>query len=181
MMASLMTMILLPLLMTEAMVPKRFEVNSIANNPGIYYEPMTPVMMTSNTWKLTVTIDVQGIVDSHQTGWERLNTLLDTCIDLTKSQDNCKRALRIHSIKNLEEQSIKIQQHLKLLLREDEDLPSRKRREAPVLGFISRILGPIVGFTDYTEHEYLVKQVKDLYEDKSEIARVLNETTHILQ
>uniref|UniRef100_A0A6V7L4K0 Uncharacterized protein n=1 Tax=Bracon brevicornis TaxID=1563983 RepID=A0A6V7L4K0_9HYME len=42
----------------------KYEGRNLKNNPGIYYEPMSPVKMAVKTWKLTVTIDVQKTVDS---------------------------------------------------------------------------------------------------------------------
>uniref|UniRef100_A0A6V7L8B5 Envelope fusion protein n=1 Tax=Bracon brevicornis TaxID=1563983 RepID=A0A6V7L8B5_9HYME len=86
----------------------------------------------------------------------------------------------MHTLRNLELKASRAQNHLRALLGDEITVP-RSKRDAPVFGFISRILGPIVGFTDYTEHEYLVQEVKKLYEDEDTITNVLNDSTHILQ
>lgn len=164
------------------MVPiPSYRLDSLPNNPGIFYERMKPLMMTANTWKLTVTLDIQGIIDSHQDGWRRVDQLVNFCWNVTGSWEECKRAIQYSSIRDLENEAWKLREHLKYLLEEHQQYLYRRRREAPVFGFVSRILGPILGFTNYTEHEYLSKQVKDLYADKNEIVRVLNDSTHILQ
>uniref|UniRef100_A0A6V7L5G0 Uncharacterized protein n=1 Tax=Bracon brevicornis TaxID=1563983 RepID=A0A6V7L5G0_9HYME len=102
-------------------------------------------------------------------------------MNITNSYPTCSQALRFESIRTLEAKISKLQNHMKTLLREDVVERCYRRDSAPVFGFISRILGPIVGFTDYEEHEHLVGEVKKLYEDKDQLAKVLNDSTHLLQ
>uniref|UniRef100_A0A6V7M3F5 Uncharacterized protein n=1 Tax=Bracon brevicornis TaxID=1563983 RepID=A0A6V7M3F5_9HYME len=139
-------MLVLSMMQDYVLTEVKYEVRDLENNPGIYYEP---VKMALKTWKLT--IDVSDTVDS-QPDWAKLSTLQTYCMNITNSHPTCSQALRFEGIRTLEAEISKLQNHMKTLLREDVVERRYRRDTAPVFGFISRILGLIVGSTDYETH-----------------------------
>lgn len=182
------TELILILLMigTARTMLKRYVVEEIDRNPGIYYEHLNDVRFTRADWRIIVYVDITRL-DFNATGFKNtLQAIRKSCTDFPfLCQAFTQRITyvdnELNKVKEIYENLIDSINEVEPMDPTENQPPQTVHKRSAPLGFIGSLSKSLFGTLSESDGEYLTQQINKLFKGQTKLAQIAYEDTHIVQ
>ena len=184
------TWILIVIIFATPVIPTKYEIQPLGNNPGLFYAKVEPLRITSTYWRIVVYMDPQHLqahLQSKNISTD-INNVYSTCLDQSIEKD-CRSEVRVDLLNGKVKQIENNYEELKNMLTEIkqdtpevENLPpSMQKRRAPLLGFIRSIIGPVTGVMTSDDAEEYDNSINEVHDRQNNLSKLLRKQTHVVK
>lgn len=168
-----------------------YNLTTLKNNPGIYYEKLQDVKFSRSNWKILTFIDIQPFNFNGTHLHEEINRVNKSCQfeDSDHVQYMCTLItgrlrildVRVTTLTQIYDDLIDAMREVEPLTPSDATITNSIKKRQAAFGFIGSVSRTLFGTLTEDDGKFYDRQINQLFKGQVDLAKLSKEETHIIQ
>lgn len=157
-----------------------YQLQEMPDHPGLFYERLPDLKITTTTWKIISYIDIRSLLDYEPWTPSYIYQLVDGCHSHLPF-DQCESYIGSMRLAGRREKFTNLKKEILAVISAPPEPPSTPRRRGAPFAFIGTISHALFGTISENEANLYENRIEQLEKDKGDLAHLMENATHIIR